>query len=80
MATSGQYDQGTSSGRNWRMEWLHGIAVWTFQDLQIVLQVDVTQRTTPITDVTDVFIPYGGGCAQRVPIRATTDGLLPGGL
>lgn len=79
LAVSGQYDQGVSVYRNWRMEWLHGLTLWT-PDVWVAIQVNVTAITTPVVDVVDVFIPYGGGIAQRVPVRATSNGLLPGGL
>lgn len=80
LAVSGFYDAPLGSNRNWRLEWLHGLPLWTTVNVIISVQINVTVITTPVSDVVDIFIPYGGAIAQRIPVRATTDGLLPGGL
>lgn len=56
-------------------EWLHGLPVWVTKDIDVTLQVNVTQITTPVSDVVDIFIPYGGAVIQRTPIAATVTGL-----
>lgn len=76
LATSGSYNI-SNTARNWKFEWLHGLPLWSTIDVFLALQVNITAYSS---GQVSVFLPYGGAMAQRVPLRATTDGLLPGGL
>lgn len=54
-------------------EWLHGMTLWSTEDVKIAVEVDVLTATVPHPVL--IYVPYGGAVFQRYPVNATPTGL-----